>query len=133
MSDWIYRYHIIVPAAAKDMANQLAMLIGPGGIMENATFGSIKLSPNGLEPPTHYACSLLATEAMKNAMYGALGAHPEIPFIWYKLDAMTEVIQASSSQSQVVIDAINNQQAWAWSATLADLGLSVILPTDEDN
>lgn len=131
MNNWIYRYYIIVPTAVKDMANQLAMLIGPGGIMENNTFGSIKLSPNGLEPITHYACSLLATEAMKNAMFNVLGSHPEIPFIWYKLDAVTEVIQASSSQT--ILDAINNQQVWSWSATLADLGLSVILPTDEDN
>lgn len=128
MSEWLYRYYILVPAAIKDTANMLATMIGPGGILENNTFGSIALSVNGELPATHYACSLLATEGMKDAMFATLGEHPELGFIYYKMDAITEVIQASSSQSQIALDAINNQQVWQWSDTLADLNLSVILP-----
>jgi len=53
---------LIVPLSQADAANRIARAFDPdeGG---QATFGGVRLSPNGAEPATHTACHTAAKES----------------------------------------------------------------------
>lgn len=93
---------IIVEAGNLSAANNSAASWDPdtGG---DQTFGSPKLSSDGTEPASHYACNTALTSDMKQDV---LDAMDNVPFV--------EVYFASNG--------------WDWESALADLGLQVIEP-----
>lgn len=95
-----HRLFIFVQAGKLTAANNLAAQWDPdsGG---GQTFGSLRLSPGGQEPATHYAAATYATDSMRSGITQALS---NVPFA------------GLYSQSG----------GWTWETACADLGLSVI-------
>lgn len=96
-----HRYIIVVEWDKRDTANQFAAKWdpNPGG---DETFGAVRLSADGTEPPTHTACNTLADGDMKT---GIMNAMSNVPFV--------EVYDATE---------------WTFAEVLADLGLQRIEP-----
>lgn len=100
MTEYIYRYFIFVEWGKLIPANAQANAWDPdeGG---EFTFGDLRLSANGQEPPTHSGCNTPATEAMKTGIFNAFS---HVPF--YKLYSIDD--------------------GWTWETALADAGLEII-------
>lgn len=114
---WPYRHIIIVSAEQRDMANQAASGIDPDTGGAN-TFG-VPLSADGSEPATHYGCSMLSTEQMRQSMEGAQGVITSVK--WWRLDPTTETLQATNTEHGTIGEILTRQQA------LDALGLSGVL------
>ena len=111
-----YRHIIIVSDADRAAGNQAAAGIDPdvGGAL---TF-AVPLSPTGAEPATHWGCSSLTTEAMRQAMEGAEVVLPSV--CWWRLDAATGLLLATSTEHGVM------GEEWTWADALAAMGLQVV-------
>ena len=103
MTKYIHRYFIIVQWDKISLANEQAGK-KPGGWDPDTggefTFGSVRLSPTGQEPPTHTACNTAATDEMRTGIFNS--GNP--PFITI----------------------YNTADGWTWETALADVGLQVI-------
>lgn len=74
MTDWIYSVTMIVPAAVRDAANQLAAGLGHG-----PNNFSVALSADGSEPATHYGCRAQTQQSFIDLLTAAGGGQlPEI-------------------------------------------------------
>lgn len=121
MSGWPDRVVLMVAATEREAANTFAFLVGDGGQAELATF-SVELSATGQSPATHYGCSTLTTEPMREQMLAILGLGLLSSARFYRTDAETGILQATNSATATI------GQAWDWSASLADTGLATIEP-----
>lgn len=92
---WLHRYHLIVPAAAREAAQSLCAAIGPGGEAERMSF-DCALSPSGELPATHFAASGQLTEAMRQAL-AAVAAAGQLPpgAAWYRCDLDDVLVQSN--------------------------------------
>lgn len=61
MTEYTHRVLIIIPAASRDAANAAAVQL-TANTADAFTF-TVGLSPNGVEPITHYWCSVALREA----------------------------------------------------------------------
>ncbi len=100
MTEYIHRYFIFVQWNKLILANAQAKAWDPD-IGGEFTFGSVRLSVDGQEPPTHSACNTAATENMKTQI---LDAFQHVPF--YKIYSTAD--------------------GWTWDTALADAGLQAI-------
>ena len=100
------RVFVIVPAQRQGLANALAAQIDPGK-RGGRTFSTVKLSPTGEPPVTHYACSALMNPDGRAAT--GRGKTDHIP-------------------KTAIYDAADG---WTWSGVLADLNLKQIIVADE--
>lgn len=112
---WPYRHIVVVSAAEQAAANQLAAQIDPDD--GSNTFG-VPLSPNGLEPATHFGCSTASEAVMAQAMFDA---QPVLLSVrWWRLKAASgELIDTNTAQGLP-------GQVWTWQDTLAAIGLTTI-------
>jgi hypothetical protein len=105
MTKYIHRYLIFVQWNKLTPANAQAKAWDPdtGG---EFTFGSVRLSADGQEPPTYSACNTAATDNMRTQI---LDAFTHVPF--YKIYSTVD--------------------GWTWETALADAGLQVIQTEEE--
>jgi hypothetical protein len=94
------RYIIFVQWDKLTPANAAAKAYDPDAGGE-FTFGTVRLSADGNEPPTHSACNTAATDSMKTQI---LDAFTNVPF--YAI--------------------YNTADGWTWQTALVDAGLQVI-------
>jgi len=101
MSTYLNRYIVVVDWKKLQAANGMAHSWDPdvGGAK---TFGSVRLSPTGSDPPTHTACNTAANVPIKAGILNALHHVP-----WARL-----------------YDIYND--GWTWQAVLDDMGLQEI-------
>lgn len=105
MTDYRHRYLIFVQWNKLTPANaQFKDTIDPD-IGGNKTFGNVRLSADGQEPPTHSACNTAATGSMKIKIENGF---IHVPF--YKIYLIAD--------------------GWTWETALADAGLQVIQSED---
>ena len=99
MTEYIHRYFIFVQWSKLTPANAQAKIWDPdtGG---EYTFGNMRLSVDGQEPPTHTACNTAATDEMRTGIFNS--GNP--PFI-------------------TIYDTTDG---WTWETALVDSGLQVI-------
>lgn len=100
MSEYQHRYFIFVQWNKLTPANAHAKAWDPdtsGGL----TFGNVRISADGQEPPSYSGCNTAATEDMKMQIIDAL---EHVPF--YRI--------------------YNSADGWTWETALADAGLQVI-------
>lgn len=100
---FVFRKIIFIEWNRQIAANAMAQAwdFDTGGFQ---TFGAVRLSPTGEEPPTHTAANTGANQSMNDGIQIALGSVP-----WANLyDGMV----------------------WTWTLALADMGLQVIPPED---
>ncbi len=83
MSEWNRRVIIVVPAADRDRANGVAQTMQPVGGERTFTVG---LSATGLEPWTHYWCSVALREAEWQAAQAQLAAFPGAGLLPWDMD-----------------------------------------------
>ena len=100
MTEYIHRYFIFVQWNKLTPANAQAKIWDPdtGG---EYTFGNLRLSANGQEPPTYSGCNTPATDGMRTKI---LDAFTHVPF--YKIYSTID--------------------GWTWETALDDAGLQVI-------
>ncbi|HEB26681.1 MAG TPA: hypothetical protein ENI05_02740 [Porticoccus sp.] len=100
MTEYIHRYFVFVQWDKLTPANAQAKAWDPdtGGEL---TFGGVRLSADGQEPPTYSACNTAATDTMRTKI---LAAFTHVPFynIYLAVDG------------------------WTWETALDDAGLQVI-------
>jgi hypothetical protein len=119
MTAWIWRLHIIVPAAERETANALAPTIGPGWA-EDDTFGVPLAAIADPHTITHYGCNTLATEAMRGAMFGA--ASPT--WLWMLIDAASGALLGTYAEPPPPVPPWPIiAPAWDWHRTLDYIGL----------
>lgn len=101
-----HRRVIIVDWDKRDTANSWAADWDPdtGG---EETFGSVKLSADGTDPPTHIACNTAATDPILD---GIQNASDNVPFV--------AVYSPQDGETPYEL----------WERALADMGLQVIPP-----
>lgn len=125
MSAWIWRLHLIVPAAERDAANTLAPTIGPGWA-EQDTFSVPLTAMAASGTITHWGCNTLATEAMRGAMFAA--ASPT--WLWMLIDAATGALMGTyAAPPPPVPPWVPIAMAWDWTHTLDYIGL---VPYEEE-
>lgn len=117
---WLYRYHLIVSAADRDAANQVAVEV-TGDEADRLTFG-VPLSVSGNEPATHFGCSTAATDPIRTGLAVRLGAGrvPSIKF--WRLDAQTGLLV----QTNVAASVGKVGQTLTWEQALVDAGLMTV-------
>ncbi len=93
----IDRAIIFVPKGHKAAANGFAQQVGTD-LREDLTFGSVKLSPSGNLPETHYAA---ATGISQEGLDMLVAAKPQLPGSQYYLES----------------------EGWTWETAKADIGL----------
>lgn len=126
MSAWRWRVVIIVPAAAKAVAEQAARAINSTGPHYVGDAFTVALSADGSEPVTHWGLYTSATDEMVAAMADAL---PSLPAMYWRHD-VGGVLAASN-----VTEATGQQ--WGLAESLAASGLrdvavpSPMVPRDE--
>ena len=100
MSEFIYHYIIFITWNKRNVGNNWAKVwdFDSGG---EGTFGKVRLSPTGTEPPTHTATFTRADAIMNAGILEALG---NVPFA-----AMYDTAEG-----------------WTWPDSLLDMGLQVI-------
>ena len=120
-SAWKYRFHLVIAAEDQAEANIVAALVDPD--LEGRRSFMLPLSRDGQGPATHFAALSLATEAMLATMEKALvaGALPSLRF--WRMDAESEALQATSSPTA----RISLGEAWDWADTLVDCDLEPLL------
>lgn len=103
-----HRHVIIVEWGKRDTANNHAAAWDPdsGG---GETFGSVELSSDGTDPPSHTACNTAATDDMNAGIYNAMD---NVPFV--------DVYDQQDGETAHEL----------WNRALADQGLEVIEPDD---
>lgn len=119
---WPYRYIVIVPAAAKDAANQLAGSLDPfqgGGDNFN-----VPLSEDG-ENVTHWAFNGLATEAIRQALAAAIDQVPGA--MWWRMDSTSNRLQASYNEE----GAINEPFTWDNALNVLELVTIYVVETED--
>ena len=101
---WVYRAIIVVQWNRLTPANAAAAAWDPdtGG---GETFGSVRLSADGQEPPSHSACNTALTDGRRTQV---LEAFEHIPFV----------------------DVYWSAAGWTWESALVDAGLQVIVPEE---
>lgn len=103
-TDWTHRYVIVVGWQQRQMLNSQAASWdpNPGG---DETFGRVRLSADGTEPPSHTACNTKATDAMQ-----------------------TQILDAMSNGAAVDLYEWDGQEGpyELWQRALDDMGLEVI-------
>jgi hypothetical protein len=73
-TEYVYRWHVAIPAADQAVANALWSLLAPGSVKAEAlTFGA-PCSESGKAPATHLSMSTAATAEMKAVLDVLLGA-----------------------------------------------------------
>lgn len=99
-TEYVYRYYIFIKENKLATANNLAANWDPdtGG---DETFGSVRLSPTGQEPATHYGAATYATPTMRDGITNALG---------------------NISWASLYTD-----PPWTWETALADMGLQRVV------
>lgn len=126
MSIWIWRLHIIVPAAERDAANTLAPSIGPGWD-EGNTF-SVPLANISNPDAIYWGCNTLATEEMRGAMFAS--ASPT--WLWLLLDAATGALMGSYAAPPPPVPPWEPMAIdWDWERTLNYVGLVAYEPEEE--
>lgn len=110
-----HRLIIIVPAAAKQMADAAAAAVEPDQSCTGPWF-SVALSASGQEPATHWALYTSATDDMVSAMASAL---PQITGAMFWRHDLNDVLVASNVTEPA-------GQAWGWQQSLAAAGLAVV-------
>ena len=100
MTEYIHRYFIFVQWNKLTPANAQAKIYDPDTGGED-TFGSMRLSASGQEPPSHSGCNTPATDTMKTKI---LDAFTHVPF--YKI--------------------YDTADGWTWDTGLTNAGLQVI-------
>ena len=75
MTQYIYRYYILVRGDKISVANQMAVAWG-NAAREDLTFGTILLSANGNEPATYTCCNTAATEEMSTGIKAGMSNPP---------------------------------------------------------
>ena len=102
MRKWGHRCYIIIPIDKAALANRLAAKLDPdtGG---DKTFGDVLLSPTGLPPATHTACSSVLTAACK-----------------------TKIDQHMTDRDVPLSKLFYRAANWDWQKALNDRGLKVI-------
>ena len=100
MTEYIHRYFIFVQWNKLIPANAQAKVWDPdtGG---EYTFGNMRLSADGQEPPAYSGCNTPATDTMRTHI---LDAFQHVPF--YKIYSTAD--------------------GWTWDTALADAGLQMI-------
>lgn len=122
---WPYRHIIVVSAADQIAANSIAAQIDPDD--GSRTF-TVPLSPNGLEPATHFACSTLSDQAMAELMFAVDASDPPIlsSVVWWRLDSATEHLIDSNSEHGT------SGASWSWSEAITALSLTRVVPEGEE-
>lgn len=78
MTDWIYRYHLIVADAERQEANESARSV-TGNDADLNTY-IVPLSADGQAPATHWGCSTAATESIRTGMLQQLSGLQTVSF-----------------------------------------------------
>lgn len=117
MSTYPWRMNIFVTAAQRDEANQLAAQLDPDG--GEGTF-SVPCSATASEPASHYACSTVATNEMRQQMEQAISGFAGATY--YILSADDDRLVASNSSTAPI------NEEWGWVQSLSDIGLKRIMP-----
>ena len=127
--EWLYRVDIFILAEDKDLANSIMAEV-TGNAQDLFTFGHLSFSADGMNPPSHYACSTLATQGMVNTLRDKMIEHPELDAWVYRYtnDEDSQLVYTNS------LTAIANLgESWYWSRTLTDMGnLQIIFPEDDE-
>jgi hypothetical protein len=117
---WSKWFFVFVEAGKLKVANSLADNWDPDG--GGTTFGTVRLSPTGQEPATHYATSTPSTETMRDGITTALSNAN-----WSSL-YMTENILLGDEAQWTGPDGwtFTGDLYPAWLAALDDMGLKII-------
>lgn len=113
---WNWRVIIIVPAAAKIVAEQAARKINSTGPDYQGDAFTVALSASGSEPATHWALYTSATDAMVEAMATALPQVGGAQF--WRHDVGGALVASNVTDPQ--------GQAWGLGESLAAAGLRQI-------
>lgn len=117
--EWLYRFNIIVSAEDKDIANQIAVTIGPSREFERSTF-SLGLSSDGALPATHYGCSTMATEEIRAGLESALSSGM-VPSVKFTRSNINNILETTN-----IPEAISNVgNFYDWNSMINDLSLRV--------
>ena len=114
MSNWPYRYFVVVPDAAKNAANGLSDALDPD--VGGGDAFCMPLTSDG-ETITHWATSTLATESIRAGLTAHVGNVPGA--LWWRMDAASGALQATNAE----ISEARIGQVFAFSQALADAGL----------
>ena len=112
MSAWPWRVVIVVPAAAKNVAEQAARAINSTGPDYVGDAFTVALSADGSEPVTHWGLYTSATDEMVAAMAEAL---PSLPAMYWRHDVGGTLVASN------VTDA--SGQPWGMDQSLAAASL----------
>jgi hypothetical protein len=115
---WDFRLAIIVPAAAKAVAETAARAINSTGPNYEGDAFTIALSATGSAPTTHYALYTSATDEMVAAMAESLPNVSGAMFWRHGVDGSLVASNVSGADGQ----------HWGWSQSMAAAGLQQILP-----
>jgi len=127
MTQWTKWFLLFVEEKKVGTANLLAAQWDPDD--GSTTFGTVRLSPTGAEPITHYATSTPATETMRDGITTALGA-----LSWAYMYWTDEVYHDEYGDGAHWV----GPDGWtfeggiyeAWLAALEDMGLKRIQPDE---
>lgn len=104
MTEWKHRIVIVVEWDKRDTANNQAKAWDPAAHGEE-TFGEVRLSADGTEPPTHTACNTKTTDSIRA---NVLDAMDNVPFV--------DVYEAQEGEGAYEV----------WQRALEELGIEVI-------
>lgn len=118
---WSKQFIIFIEAYRLAQANLLAAQWDPdsGGA---ETFGSLRLSPTGEEPATHYATVTPATETMRDGITTALAAQDYAKLYYTENVLADNEAEWSGPKQWEFVGGVYQ----AWLAALQDMGLQVI-------
>jgi hypothetical protein len=113
---WNWRVVVIVPAAAKEAAEEMARSIDPYGPDYTGEAFALGLSADGSAPVTHYGLYTSATDEMVAGMGAAL---PQMPAAQYWRHDVDGLLVASNVTEPA-------GQPWGWPQSLDAAGLRVV-------
>ena len=117
---WIYHFVLIVSADDLDAANAAACAL-TGDPPGSQNF-SIPLSADGTGDPTHWACSIVTTEAIRQSMEPVFEAGLLASLQFWRSDALTSMLQATTSPTALQHIGLG----WNLDHSLRDAGLKII-------
>lgn len=110
MTIWIYRFHLIIPAALKEAATQQSSQIDPNGSYDFC----VPLSDDGGLTATHYGMNTLATQT---GCDGIVALAPQMPGAsYFCLSSPAGELLSTNTEATV-------GTPWTWADSLALLGL----------
>lgn len=121
ITQWSKWFLLFVKADRLDVANLLAAQWDPDD--GSPTFGSVKLSPDGNLPITHYGTSTPATESMRDGITAALGVTPWAAMYWTDDIYPDEGLVQWQGPDEWEFEGLHGDVYLAWMAALDDMGL----------